>query len=213
MYLSNRELRDAIESGRLIVRPKPAEYDPTSIDLHLDKISEAKVWDVESFAKGQKAAGIPKPELWLGSFEYRAFGGTYLVSPPTDPDAAVYRRGQEIVVKPGGFLLWQTREEVGTPEDGADLICFVNAKSTKARTGIMVHLTAPTIHAGWSGTVTLEIVNLGPFHFVLKAGDSIAQLTVAQITSAPDESLKTGFSTQGQRSADASAKKPKKPRK
>ena len=27
----------------------------------------------------------------------------------------------------------------------------------------MVHLTAPTIHAGFSGYITLEVINHGPF--------------------------------------------------
>jgi dCTP deaminase len=79
------------------------------------------------------------------------------------------------------------------------LICFVEGKSTRARTGIQVHLTAPTIHAGWAGHVTLEIVNLGPFHFLLQENDVIAQLTVCTISSAPDRSLIVNPSTtQGQ---------------
>jgi deoxycytidine triphosphate deaminase len=51
-------------------------------------------------------------------------------------------------------------------------------------------MTAPTIHAGWNGKITLEIANHGPFHLVLKEGDVIAQLTVASITSSPDLKLK-----------------------
>jgi hypothetical protein len=53
---------------------------------------------------------------------------------------------------------------VGTPAVNPALICFVDGKSTRSRTGILVHLTAPTIHAGWSGKITLEIANVGPFH-------------------------------------------------
>lgn len=93
-------------------------------------------------------------------------------------------------MKPGGFLLWTTREKVGTPTQNPGFICFVNAKSTRARTGLIVHLTAPTIHSGWQGKITLEIANLGPFHFVLAENDVIAQLTVARISSSPDLELK-----------------------
>ena len=70
-----------------------------------------------------------------------------------------------------GFVLWQTKEDVGTPEDKADLICFINGKSTRARTGLVVHMTAPTIHSTWHGHVTLEIVNLGPLNIVLEEND------------------------------------------
>jgi dCTP deaminase len=102
-------------------------------------------------------------------------------------------------VKPGGFLLWPTRERIGTPSSNPRLISFVNAKSTRARTGLVVHMTAPTIHAGWEGKITLEIANHGPFHFVLEENDIIAQITVAYISSSPDPTLKEGTSqTAGQ---------------
>jgi dCTP deaminase len=129
-----------------------------------------------------------------------------------DPEKAkkqpVYRRNGEIVVRRFGFLLWTTKETVGTPKVDPnlsgpklhpELICFVDGKSTRARTGLLVHFTAPTIHAGWVGNVTLEITNLGPFTFVLKPGDALAQLTVATISSAPDLSLRKSRSqTHGQ---------------
>jgi dCTP deaminase len=138
---------------------------------------------------------------------------------PKGEKRKVFRQGDEIIVRPFGFLLWATLEEVGTPtvdiavkklQRHPELICFVNAKSTKARTGLIVHFTAPTIHAGWAGHITLEISNLGPFTFILKEGDALAQLTVATISSAPDLQLKKQKSkTQGQRdpSGAVSAKK------
>ena len=108
-------------------------------------------------------------------------------------------RGREVFVRPGGFLLWQTQEVVGTPLENPQYICFVDGKSTRARTGIVVHLTAPTIHAGWSGKIVLEIANLGPLTFVLREGDVIAQLTVATISSAPEQTHQSaGSSTLGQ---------------
>jgi hypothetical protein len=41
MYLSDRDLKFAVETGQLIVNPPPSEYDTTPIDLHLDKDEEA----------------------------------------------------------------------------------------------------------------------------------------------------------------------------
>ena len=124
--------------------------------------------------------------------------------PPEDDKQLVFRRGNEIIIRPQGFLLWQTKEVVGTPEEGANLICFIDGKSTRARTGLLVHLTAPTIHASWSGQVTLEIANLGPFSFVLQEGDVIAQITVAQVSSIPEQNMKAaGSVTYHQRSVSA----------
>lgn len=195
MYLSNRDLNRALICGQLIIKPQPDEIGYTSIDLHLDKIEEAQIWDIEKFLENKKEEGIQYPELRIGSFDYRKFGRKYLTDPPRlgrktpfNDLPLVARREHEILIKPGGFVIWQTKEWVETEED-AGLICFIDGKSTKARTGIIIHLTAPTIHAGWGGKITLEIANLGPFVFVLQEDDAIAQLTVARITSPPDEQL------------------------
>jgi dCTP deaminase len=191
MYLSDRDLKWAIDCRKLIVDPRPSAIDSTSIDLHLDAVTEA---DVGALGEERQIQGEAPYELRIGKFDYRKFSGKYLMDPPDDSQALVFRRGSEVVVKPRGFLLWQTKEVVGTPEEGANLICFIDGKSTRARTGLLVHLTAPTIHASWSGEVTLEIANLGPFHFILKEDDVIAQITVAMVSSIPAQNMKTGGS-------------------
>jgi dCTP deaminase len=201
MFLSNRDIRWAIACSQLIADPPPdhfgSGYDETSIDLHLDDVPGAKVWDVETFLQHQKRAGGFGPELHLGRFIYGEFSEAYLIDPPpeapTDEERERQRvclRGRQVIVKPGGFLLWRTKERVRTPVANPRFIAFVNAKSTRARAGLLVHLTAPTIHAGWNGKITQEIANLGPFHFVLEENDVIAQLTVAAISSPPDLGLK-----------------------
>lgn len=217
MYLSDRDLRWAIECGKLIVDPRPNSIDSTSIDLHLDAISEAKVWNIDAFREERQVQGDEPFRLRIGRFDYRKFSGKYLMPPPEDPkdpEVLTFRHGNEIVVKPGGFLLWQTKEVVGTPEEGANLICFIDGKSTRARTGLLVHLTAPTIHASWSGKVTLEIANLGPFHFTLEEGDVIAQITVAMVSSIPAQNMKIGGSVTYRQlavTADSSARAVKRP--
>lgn len=192
MFLSDRDLIYAIESGKLIVDPE-TKVGPTSIDLHLDSVAEAKIWNLSKFRNDTEKLGIARPELRVGSFNYQQLAPDYLIAPPENEDnALVSRRGQEILIRPLGFLLWQTKERVGTPEENPDHILFINGKSTRtARTGLAVHITAPTIHGGWSGKITLELINLGPFDVVLKENDSIAQITVARLTSSPQESMRT----------------------
>ena len=188
MYLSDRDLELAIRSGLLLVKPLPAEFDTTGIDLHLDTIEEAKVWDVERFEADQMALGHSPAVLDLADLDYKTLAGRYTLPIPRHDASApgkVYRIGDLVILEPQAFCLWQTKEEVGTPEIDARLICFINGKSTRARTGLIIHLTAPTIHAGWQGKVTLEIANLGPFRLALKEGAAIAQIVVAAISSPP----------------------------
>ena len=93
-----------------------------------------------------KALGSNAPELSLGSFSFTELSEKYLIDPPaesSDPVKLVCLRGSQVILKPGGFLLWTTKERVGTPKTNPNLICFVNAKSTRARTGIIVHFTVP----------------------------------------------------------------------
>ena len=137
MYLSDREMAEAIRTGRLIVDP-PTKIGPTSIDLHLDSIKAARVWDIEKFAEHNKIHGLRGIELRIAQINYGMMSLLYLAPPPADEDAPVFRRGEQIVIKPGGFLLWQTKEVVGTPEKKPKLICFIDGKSTRARTGLVV---------------------------------------------------------------------------
>lgn len=191
MYLSDRELEIAIEKKRLIITPPPEKIDATSIDLYLDSVENARVWNICQFESDNTDLGHEGLELRTSKARYQSLSKKYLIRVPEDTSQKVFRRHNQIVIKPGGFLLWQTREIVGTPEEDPDLICFVDGKSTRARTGLIVHLTAPTIHAGWSGKITLEIANLGPFHLKLQEyEDAIAQLTVSTITSPPIEKMK-----------------------
>lgn len=189
MYLSDIDLRNAVQCGDLIVNPLPnEEIGPTSIELHLGPVREAAIWDCEAIAADNKALGHPPRELNVARMEYGTISREYMVSPPREAEAGnglVFKREDAIILRPHGFVVWQTEEVVGTPDVNPKYICFINGKSTRSRTGLVVHLTAPTIHAGWSGNITLEMTNCGPLDLVLHAGDAVVQLTVAKITQPP----------------------------
>jgi dCTP deaminase len=56
-----------------------------------------------------------------------------------------------------------------------------------------VHLTAPTIHCGFKGSVQLEICNSGPNEIILDAGMRICQLIFEQTMGTPDKGYKGTF--------------------
>lgn len=78
-----------------------------------------------------------------------------------------------IVVRPGEFLLGSTIESVHIPND---LIACLDGKSTWARRGLLIHVTGGYIDPGFSGNVTLEMVNLSSKSISLRAGDRICQI-------------------------------------
>jgi len=65
-----------------------------------------------------------------------------------------------------------------------------------------VHFTAPTIHAGFSGTITLELINLGPLDIALFPQMPICQLIVEQVHGVP---FRNDSQFQGQQSAGGAA--------
>ena len=66
-----------------------------------------------------------------------------------------------------------------------------------ARIGIIVHLTAPTIHAGFGGSIALEMINFSPFYLKMVPNKTrICQLIVERLESDPTREINTAF--QGQ---------------
>ena len=51
-----------------------------------------------------------------------------------------------------------------------------------------MHFTAPTIHAGFMGTITLEILNLGAHKFLLTPNMYICQLIIEEVRGCPSRS-------------------------
>jgi dCTP deaminase len=93
---------------------------------------------------------------------------------------------QPYKLKPNTFILANTLETVDFPLCAADcdksFAARVEGKSSHARCGLLVHFTAPTIHAGFAGTITLEMINLGPFDILLTPEMYICQLIIEEVT-------------------------------
>ncbi len=87
MYLSDCDLRWAINKQTLIVKPpdgiEPAKIDPTSIDLRLDNVNEAKIWNMDLYKQRQDMTGVVEAELRLQENSSSVcFQGIVLIRPP-----------------------------------------------------------------------------------------------------------------------------------
>jgi len=69
----------------------------------------------------------------------------------------------------------------------------VEGKSSLARLGIGIHITAPTIHAGFSGPIQLEICNHGFLRVRLIPGMPVCQLIFEQTLGTPEKGYKGQF--------------------
>lgn len=93
-----------------------------------------------------------------------------------------YKAGSPVSIRPGEFILASTQETVHIP---ATLVGQVEGKSSWARKGLMVHVTAGFIDPGFRGAITLEIVNLSSINIYPRVGQRIAQLAVHRLDSEP----------------------------
>ncbi len=68
-------------------------------------------------------------------------------------------------LQPNTFILGQTLERVHLPirEGRPCYAARIEGRSSFARVGLIVHFTAPTIHAGFEGTIALEMINLAEY--------------------------------------------------
>jgi dCTP deaminase len=80
---------------------------------------------------------------------------------------------ESIVLQPGKFILGETFERIGLPDN---IVATIEGKSGIARLGIGLHQTGGWIDAGFRGTITLEMSNVNQRPVKLYAGMPIGQL-------------------------------------
>jgi dCTP deaminase len=193
MILSNVEVHRALDERRLILEPEPAPrtpigaaavadcpYQTTAVDLRLGD-------EISYFREGLAI------DINLGRGGFAALFGP-------NSQRHTLTNEQPFVLRPGRFVLGRTHERVELPiTDGIEsLAARVEGKSSYARCGLLVHFTAPTIHAGFSGTITLELCNLGPFNISLYPLRPICQLIVETVRGTP---FRNDSQFQGQQAA------------
>jgi dCTP deaminase len=113
---------------------------------------------------------------------------------------------RQVVIGSNEFVLGWTVEKVELPHT-SKIAARVEGKSSLARIGLGVHVTAPTIHAGFGvnpdhprypgSPIRLEIWNAGPLEIVLSKGMRICQLIFEEVHGTPDEAYSGQYSVQG----------------
>jgi dCTP deaminase len=171
MILCDTEIRATLANGQILVLPTPPDEHITTsaLDLTLDG-GEFKRWKAP-----QPGIDITVDPSQPGF--YRHLSQHFLESVPVENDGSV-------IITPGSLLLALTHERVELPEQ-ARLAARVEGRSSLARIGLGVHVTAPTIHSGFRGKITLEITNHGVFPIKLRPGMRICQLIFEQVFGTP----------------------------
>ena len=194
MILCDREIRTLLARHAITITPDPT-LDPTlwsstALDLRLgDQISS---WDfTRPSAPACFSPADPDHNLVDLIARFTQTG--------TIPNAGV-------PLEPGSFFLGWTLHALQLPYRSR-IAARVEGKSSLARLGLGIHVTAPTIHAGfgasdydpsWIGNpIQLEIWNTGPKPIILKAGMRICQLIFEWVDGTPEQGYQGQFTVQG----------------
>ena len=167
MVLTDREIQIAIENKQILIEPHPNEvaYSSTSLDLALSKFFQE--WKNPSVKGVEPVIVSPATDGYKIGDLVKEFSETKDVGP------------DGYVIEPKHFVLGWTEENIELPV-WSHLAARVEGKSSLARLGIGIHITAPTIHAGFKGQIQLEICNHGLFKVRLIPGMPVCQLIFEQ---------------------------------
>ncbi|MDK8099777.1 MAG: dCTP deaminase [Winkia neuii] len=180
MLLSDRDIRRALDSGRVALDPlSPELIQPSSIDVRLDR--------------------------WFRLFDNHKYSVIDPAREQADLTHLVQVEGEEpFVLHPGEFVLGATWEKVTLD---ATIAARLEGKSSLGRLGLLTHSTAGFIDPGFSGHVTLELSNTATMPILLYPGMKVGQLCFFDLTSPaenPYGSGALGSHYQGQRGPTAS---------
>jgi len=184
VILTDREIRISLETGTIEVDPSPQSgaFSSTSLDLTLaDSLSV--------FKKPQPGVEITvDPSGSHYSFRDAMAALSTAMTIPEDGHP----------LRPGQLVLGWTKERVSLKPQ-ARLAARVEGKSSLARLGLAIHVTAPTIHAGFTGQIQLEIINHGPVPIRLRPGMAVCQLIFESTLGVPEKGYQGQFSGQASR--------------
>ena len=190
MILSDEGIKKALASGAIEIDPPPVadQYTTSAVDIHLGDSTQFRIWD---HARLQ----VPGAEvhLDLSAQNYQLTARAYMLAAPLQPDGSLLIPPYAVEQR---VWLCMTRERLHLKRDSC-IAARVEGRSSFARLGLMVHLTAPTIHSDFDAPLTLECINHGPFYLKLVPHRTrICQFIFEILDSPPSAPITTGFQHQ-----------------
>ncbi len=159
MILSDIDIRKALKSKHIKITPKPnfeSQLSSCSIDLRLSE------------------------KFYI--FEY----SRNILLDPHDKNLElpmrkiIIKKKERFIMHPGSFVIGSTVERIELPDDIGGRI---EGRSSLGRLGIVIHSTAPLVHPGFRGQVTLELGNIGVMPVAIYPGMRICAMTFEMLSS------------------------------
>lgn len=166
MKLSDRDIIQHLKIGKINIEPMPdiSKIKGISVDLRLD--NKFRVFNDHT---------APYIDLSGAKDEMQRVMDTIM------GDEVEIGENEAFFLHPGELALASTFESVTIPDD---LVGWLDGRSSLARLGLMVHVTAHRIDPGWNGQIVLEIFNSGKLPLALKPGMDICAMNFETLSSA-----------------------------
>ena len=164
MRLCDRDIIDAFDKGYIIVDPRPPveSVSGVSVDLRLGN-------------RFRTFSSHTTPYIDLSGDRSDVDEAIEKVM----SDEITIQDKKEFFLHPGELALGITYESVTLPDD---IVAWLDGRSSLARLGLMVHVTAHRIDPGWSGNIVLEFYNSGKLPLALRPGMSIGAVSFERMS-------------------------------
>ena len=165
MRLCDKDIEESIRQGQIEISPTPdsSMISGVSVDIRLG--NEFRVFQ-DHTAPYIDLSG-PKEEMQKAMNSVMS-------------DEIYIPDGQAFFLHPGELALAVTLESVTLPDN---IVGWLDGRSSLARLGLMVHVTAHRIDPGWSGQIVLEFYNSGKLPLALRPKMKIAALNFETMSS------------------------------
>jgi dCTP deaminase len=173
MRLSDRDIERYLAEGKIGITPAPDAdmISGVSVDIRLG--NKFRVF---------QAHAAPYIDLSGPRAQVDAALNSVMSDEIYIPDDQVF------ILHPSELALGVTQESVRLP---ADIVGWLDGRSSLARLGLMVHVTAHRIDPGWSGNIVLEFYNSGKLPLALRPHMKIGALNFELMTTPADRPYNT----------------------
>ena len=159
MRLCDSDIEKYLAEGQIVIDPMPGQERISGVSVDVLLGNEFRVFQAHTAA----FIDLSGPKEEVADAINRVMSDEIII-----PD------GEAFILHPGELALAVTLESVTLP---ANIVGWLDGRSSLARLGLMVHVTAHRIDPGWSGRIVLEFYNSGKLPLALRPGMLIGALS------------------------------------
>lgn len=165
MRLSDQDIIRALDEQTIVLDPRPSESSISGVTVDLRLGDRFRVFSSHT---------TPYIDL-SGDRVQMAAAMDKVMS-----DEVLVEKDGAFILHPGELALGATFESVTLPDD---VVGWLDGRSSLARLGLMVHVTAHRIDPGWCGNIVLEFFNSGKLPLGLRPGMAIGAISFETLSS------------------------------